>query len=195
MNRNFLKMDMRNEKGSALITAVLILMVVTVIGIIATRTSNMELQIATNEKVHKMTWFATDAVCDELSTELIEQNIEQRGFGSQAPPFEYGASENLMVYTSELFMNTEGATCASNVPEEDNRDIAVSGLGQSVVSVRIYGNTELSSGNAIQLPEGYHGRGKGLAGGGAQIVYVIRGLGRGAVNSEARIAAGWRHVI
>jgi hypothetical protein len=194
MSRSILKMDLRNEKGSALITAVLILMVVTVIGIVASRTANMELQIATHDKVHKMTWFATDAVC-ELSAELIEQNIEQRGFGSEPTPFAYGASEDLTVYTSELFMNTEGPTCASNVPEEDNRDVALVGLGQSAVSVRIYGDTMLSSGNAIQLPEGYHGRGKGLAGGGAQIVYVIRGLGRGAVNSEARIASGWRHVI
>jgi hypothetical protein len=183
-------LDIRNERGSALIVTVLILLAVTVIGILSTRSATIELQIAGHDKVHKMTWFATDAVCDGLVPELIEQNIEQRGFGDQLPPFKYGNSNDLDIHTSEFYLNE---TCA--VPSETNRDIEMTGLAQTDVSVVVFGDTRFLPGNAIQLPEGYHGRGKGLAGGGAQIVYIIRGFGRGAANSQARVTTGWRHVM
>jgi hypothetical protein len=180
----------RNEQGSALIVTVLILMTVTVIGILASRTANIELQVASHDKVHKMTWFATDAVCDGLVPELIEQNIESRGFGSQTTPFKYGPSNDLDIFNSEFYLNE---MCA--IPSETNRDIQMTGLSQTTVHVSVFGDTTFSPGNAIQLPEGYHGRGKGLAGGGAQIMFNIRGLGRGAANSEARVTTGWRHII
>lgn len=182
--------NFRNEQGSMLIVVVLVLMVVTVIGILATRSALIEQQVATNDKVHKMTWHATDAVTDGLMPELIEQNIAQRGFGSQTPPITYGNSTNLGIYTSEFYLNE---TCA--VPSETNRDVEMAGLSQTTIGVSVFGVTSLSPGNAIQLPEGYHGRGKGLAGGGAQLQFVIRGLGRGADNSQSRVSSGWRHVI
>lgn len=173
-----------------LIVVVLVLMVVTVIGLLASRTALIEQQIATNDKTFKMTWHATDAVVDGLMPELIEQNIAQRGFGNQTPPFTYGNTNNLDVYNSEFYLNE---TCA--IPSETNRDVEMSGLSQTTVSVVTYGVTEFAPGNAIQLPEGYHGRGKGMAGGGAQIQFVIRGLGRGPANSQARVSSGWRHLI
>jgi Tfp pilus assembly protein PilX len=173
-----------------LIVVVLVLMVVTVAGLMATRSALIEQQIATNDKTFKMTWHATDAVVDGLMPELIEQNITNRGFGTQATPFNYGNTNNLDIYTSEFYLNE---TCA--IPSETNRDVEMSGLSQTTVSVVAYGVTELTPGNAIQLPEGYHGRGKGLAGGGAQIKFVMRGLGRGPANSRARVSSGWRHLI
>ena len=178
-----------NERGSALIVVVLVLMAVTVIGILSTRTALIEQQVATHDKVHKMTWAATDAVVDGLMPELIEQNILQRGFGDQAPPIPYGNSGGLEVYTSDFYLNE---ACA--VPSETNRDVEMSGLSGTSVYVSVFGATRLAPGNAIQLPEGYHGRGKGLAGGGAQLEFVIRGLGRGPANSEVRTASGWRHL-
>ena len=182
--------SLRNEDGSALIVTVLILMTMTVIGILATRTATIELQVAGHDKVHKMTWYATDAVCDGLVPELIEQNIEQRGFGKTDDVIQYGPSGSLDIYTSEFYTNQ--ACC---VPTPTDRDIEMSGLNDTDVSVCVFGRTRFMPGNAIQLPEGYHGRGKGMAGGGAQIIYIIRGLGRGPADSEARVAMGWRHVI
>lgn len=181
---------LKNDKGSALIMTVLILVAVTVIGILSTRTASIELQVAAHDKFQKMTWYATDAVCDGLMPELIEQNIENRGFGGQVPPFNYGNSPNLNIYNSEFYTNE---TCA--IPSETNKDVQMSGLANTDVHVSVYGATELTAGNAIQLPEGYHGRGKGLAGGGAHILFVIRGLGRGAASTEARVSTGWLHVI
>ena len=190
MNRKpFLKYG--NENGAALITTVLILVAVTVIGLLASRSSLIEQRIGTNDKIHKRTWYATEAVVSGLMPELIEQNIEKRGFGAGAPPIAYGPSNQLNVYTSDFYNNEQ---CA--IPSETNRDVQANNLAQTNVYVSIYGRTELSAGNAIQLPEGYTlPRGGGAAGGGTQKLYIIRGLGVGAANSQAYIPIGYRHVI
>jgi hypothetical protein len=181
---------LRNDRGSALIIVLLVLVAVTTIGLLAARTSLIEERIASYDKFHKVTWYATDAVVLGLMPELIEQNIANRGFGSYPPPIPYGNAGNLDVYTSDFYMNDQ---CA--VPSETNRDVEAKNLSGADVNVSVYGTTELSEGNAIQLPEGYHGRGHGLAGGGAAMIFVIRGLGRGSANTEARVAGGWVHVI
>lgn len=177
--------NLKNEKGSALIVVILVLTVMTVIGVLATRTSTIELQVASHDKLHKMTRYATEAVCDGLAPELIEQNIERRGFGSQTPPFNHGPTTDLWVHNSEFYLNE---TC-------NGADVQMDNLSETTVQVAMFGDTTLSPGNALQLPEGYHGRGKGLAGGGAQIIYTISGLGNGPAKSQARVVTGWRHLI
>jgi len=51
----------KKEEGSVLIVALLILVLLTIIGIAATRTGEIELQISGNEKIHKMIFYAADA--------------------------------------------------------------------------------------------------------------------------------------
>ena len=179
-----------NDQGSALIVTMLVLLAVTVIGLLASRTANIEQHIASYDKFHKMTWYATDATVLGLMPELIEQSIANRGFGSQPPPIPYGNSANLDIYNSYFYLNEQ-----CTVPTESSKDVQTKDLSGTDVYVSIYGVTGLAAGNAIQLPEGYHGRGHGLSGGGAKTLFVIRGLGKGGAHSEARIAAGWLHVI
>jgi hypothetical protein len=198
MNTNIEHPDIKNEKGSALIVAIMILMVVTVIGIIASRTANIELRIATHDKTHKMTWFATDAMVDGLVPELMEQAIDLRltvdDVLSEVMPV---WSEDLSTPTPAFYINEEDDDVCVNCPFPDNADIVLTkaAMGQADLFVRVYGATGFLPGNALQLPEGYHGRGKGLASGGAIIIYDIRGLGQGAAESESRISSRWRHVI
>lgn len=51
----------RNEDGSALIVAVLILLLCTIIGIFATNTSTIEIQISGNDKFHKIAFYCADS--------------------------------------------------------------------------------------------------------------------------------------
>lgn len=204
MNTHIEHPDIQSEKGSALIVAIMILMVVTVIGIIASRTANIELRIATHDKTHKMTWFATDAMVDGLVPELMEQAIDLRltedDVLSEVMPV---WSDHLTALTPAFYINEEDADPCKNCPfwddehNDDNADIVLSSaaMGQADLFARVYGATGFLPGNALQLPEGYHGRGKGLASGGAIIIYDIRGLGQGAAESESRISSRWRHVI
>ena len=50
-----------NDRGSVLIIALLVLVLLTIIGISATTTTTTDIQIASNEKVHSMTFYAADA--------------------------------------------------------------------------------------------------------------------------------------
>lgn len=53
--------QLRNEEGFVIITALLILMLLTIIGISAVKTSNIELQISTNMLIHKMSFYAAES--------------------------------------------------------------------------------------------------------------------------------------
>ena len=50
-----------NEKGSIILAAMVILIVLTMIGIAATRTSTIEIEIAANDKFHKQALFESDS--------------------------------------------------------------------------------------------------------------------------------------
>lgn len=53
--------SINNEKGIVLISAVIFLLLVTVLGIFATTTSNIELQISGHNKLSKMVFYAADS--------------------------------------------------------------------------------------------------------------------------------------
>ncbi len=55
------KDPINNENGFVIVIALIMLAIVTVIGIAATRTSETELQISGNEKLHKLSFYAAEA--------------------------------------------------------------------------------------------------------------------------------------
>lgn len=183
----------KNREGYALILCVLILMVCTIIGLLASRSAIIGLHTASNDKTHKMTWYSTDAVCDGLMPELIEQSVENRGFGSDEPPISYGnsATSTVQIYTSNFFENkTADLVC----PSETNRDILVPSLNGADVYVTAAQVPVYLRGNSLLMAEGYHGRGKGAAGGGTGLLFTIRGLGNGVASSRTRLTRGWLHI-
>ncbi|MCJ8499312.1 pilus assembly PilX family protein [Desulfatitalea alkaliphila] len=190
------------QSGSALITTVLILLVVTIIGILSTRTANIEVNIATHDKLYKRTWFATDATVQEFVPELTEQAIELRLAAEDVEKELSDALDGgLTLNDAQFYLNESPGpdsvltACYDKIPEPDNADmvLAAGAIGPTDLYVRIYGDTEFSPGNALQLTEGYEGEGLGAGRGGAMIIYDIRGLG--VSNSEVRIMNRYRHVI
>jgi hypothetical protein len=53
--------SLNNEKGVVMLAALIFLMLLTVIGIFATNTSNIELQISGHNKISKMVFYAADS--------------------------------------------------------------------------------------------------------------------------------------
>ena len=51
----------KKEEGSIMVVALLILVLLTIIGLAATNTSKIELNISGNEKLHKMAFYAAEA--------------------------------------------------------------------------------------------------------------------------------------
>lgn len=66
------------EQGFALITTLLILLVLTVLGILATNNTTIELRIAGNDRVHKQTFYQADG-----GTELIERLLYENSICSE----------------------------------------------------------------------------------------------------------------
>jgi hypothetical protein len=183
--------NMNNQNGSVLVMVLVVLLALTALGIMAMRTGNTELDVAANDKFHKMVFFAADGV-NEMTTELIEQNIEERGFSTST----WGGTGEVSIANGDFYANAEDSMVPdNNIPSPTNRDIEVPNMGENSVYLRVYGNSTLSTGSALQIAAGYEGIGKSVAGGGAQIVYEVRSLGTGPAGSRARIWLRWRHLI
>jgi hypothetical protein len=177
-----------NQRGSAVLITLVVMLSVTAIGILTTRTAYIEHQISYSDKFFKMTWFATDAVTSEMTPELIEKSIREKGLSTG--PF-YGVE----VIEPEFYMNMEPATCTEQVASTTNRDFYAPQLGEATVHTRVFrGETQLMAGNSLELEEGYAGRGKTLAKGGIFIDFTIRGLGVGPNKSKAITFDTWRHI-
>ena len=208
-----------NQRGSALVIALLMLVVLTLIGISATTTTTFEMQIATNDKLFKSAFYAADGAT-EMCGEVIEQNIEDRDWSNKIArgnvavwrrtknsydTFVDLADGNLyMNRDDDLIPNTTDEE-VSGLPSDDNHDLiypltAVNTgswtlTGAAHTSMKVEGNTTLSTGSAVQLIAGYEGKGKGASAGGAWVTYDIRANRNDVRNTQARILLGWRHVL
>jgi Tfp pilus assembly protein PilX len=171
----------RNEEGTVLIIALLMLVLLTVIGISASTISNIEVQVAGNEKFYKIAFYAADGGT-EAGSELLEKNIEVRTFPSQ--PYTLPSS-TVTVNDSNFW---------SQVTQPSGNTATV-GLPVGAVGLKIWGNSQLSSGGAIQLIAGYEGKGKGSGGGGAYTVHNVRSMSSSVAASGATVEVLWRHLI
>jgi hypothetical protein len=83
----------------------------------------------------------------------------------------------------------------SDYPSDTVRDIRINRTAGSRTNLSIYGSTQLSTGNAIQMVAGYEGKGKGVGSGGAYLMYNVYSEHMGRDNSQAMIMSQWRHMI
>ncbi len=83
MKLSTLKKPIENENGAILIIALLMLIVVTLLGIAATDSTNIELQISGNEKVYKQAFYNADS---GVFYAVAKGNVMVPGHGA-APTF------------------------------------------------------------------------------------------------------------
>jgi len=185
-----------SQGGSAIILTLLILSILTMVGLLAARSTTTEVRMATNDMRHKLAFYTAEGVA-ELVSEVLEKTL--------ACPGESGAGfgQGGLVYaeTDDFWKNKRDT---DRLPTDDNgsgapvRDLRVPADGSDEephTNVVIGGATKLSVGNSLQTAAGYEGNGRSLAGSGAHIVYdeIIQHVGH--FNTEARIKIQWRHVI
>ena len=183
---------MNNSDGAVTIAALLILAVLTILSISSISTSNMEVQVATNDKVHKMSFYAADGG-SELGTELLELNIAcPSGFSGDdlAIP-----GTNITVVDADFWMQTAAPGASGDYPSDALRDVLINNPGGTHTNLSMFGSTVLGKGGAIQMSAGYEGKGKGAAGGGTALLYEIHSQHLGLANSESVVAIQWRHNI
>lgn len=193
---------MNDDKGFVLITALLIMVVLTIIGIAATTNTSLELQIAGNDKVHKQAFYGAEGAAI-LGVELLEQNLNcPTGFKSGAMPdwTTIEPTNYIAVNNSSLdFARNPPSATPSDILDNDKADInfplAFTDSATPDSYLMIGGAATMLPGGSLQMAAGYEGVGKSAAGGGIARFYDIYARHQGADNSQSIIILGWRHIV
>lgn len=199
------------ESGFVLVVTMFVLIVLTIIGLSATSTTQIELQIAGNDRIHKETFYQADGGA-EAGVQLAEENVScPTGFSapglSNTNPATFVSFQGVDVFDAmfaydERFVDIAGAPAAlANYPEDTARSVRIplDPANRNDVdphtNIAIWGETRLSAGSAIQMAAGYEGRGKSAGSSGAYIAYEIHSQHKGLLNSESIVRLEWRHLV
>lgn len=174
------------EDGFVLIAAMMALLVLVILGISSITSTNIELQIAGNDKISKQAFYAADGGT-EVGANLLEENVScPEGFAAQ--PLSIGSVE----VVDKIFWTQETVA----LPSDTVRDIRFPANDAAPhTNVTISGNTVLNHGSALQMIAGYEGMGKGAASGGSLIMFDIYAQRLEMNNATSTVYLLWRHAI
>jgi len=183
----------RNERGSAIIVALVILAVLSLLVQILTQSSTTESEIAGSDRVYNETFYAADGAT-ELAAELLEQNIAcPSGFTKN------NRGGLIEVSNLDFWLNTEDAveTPGDGGDGEQPRDFFLPigyTPGEPHTNFTLGGRTKFALGGAIEMAAGYEGKGKAAAMGGAHLIYDIATQRIGRAKSQSIVWTQYRHV-
>ena len=208
-----------NQSGFVLVMAMLVLVILVIIGTSATKNSQMDLQIAGNDKISKQNFYRAESGI-QLGSRMVEENTAcPSGFSNEGVT-SLGAAgiavaNPVFWQNAPVWVNTGSSTpetppansiyvmdsaCPSPKPSSTSACYAP----QAFVfthqdgwpsNVAAAGTTSFAAGSAVQMVSGYEGKGKGAAAGGGKINYSIVSQGQGARNSLSEVEILWQHVI
>lgn len=216
---------LRGEQGFVLVGALLILVILVLVGISATTSTILELQIAGAERVNRETFHSADGGT-QLAARLVEESLgHTSGFtkltaeANTATKCPSGLTPGVLNDTTAGFTpNTTILVCDNTLSTNEvqrtpsdlssltgraERDLAYYPNGYNSASpnaiphtnITMSGVTTVVQGAGLQMVAGYEGKGKGVAGGGGQILYTIFSQHMGRSNSESMVEVTWRHII
>jgi Tfp pilus assembly protein PilX len=121
---NSITKQIRNEAGSMIVVAILILAVLTTIGIAGITGSNTERQIATSEQIHKMAFYAAEAGRSYIvqNPDLYYENNTTIG-GSLSFPDQADASAEFDLSTLQSANGTVGYVGSSLPPRGSGYEV------------------------------------------------------------------------
>lgn len=176
--------DKSGEQGSVMIVALVILVLLTVIGISATSTTNIETQIAGNDKFHKIAFFAADSgvpVCAKLITTIMNDQLQ--------PVLD------AVTYTVNADDPAPLLSQIMGYEDYDGNDVTFEfSSSNSTVEIDVDRvSAQYLTGGSVEFGSGAEGVGGGAAG--VAIIYSLDCIGSGPANSQSNIVAGYRKVI
>ncbi|MBN1626081.1 MAG: hypothetical protein JW944_06105 [Deltaproteobacteria bacterium] len=185
----FCSKDNSGEQGSVMVVALVILVLLTIIGISATTTTNIETQIAGNEKVQKIAFYTADSGVP-TSAKLISAIIDSQTQPTLAD-VEYAEVGGV---TDPLLRQIMGYDPYDGGDPRDDVTFTFGSNTTASADIERTG-TEILAGGGVEFGSGAEGVGGGAAGGGVAIFYDIDSLGEGPSNSQSNIVAGYRKVV
>jgi len=200
----------KNQRGSVINVALLILILIFLVGIGLHKISTTDIKIASNMKTQATTFYETEAGLEGVS-ELLELNVDcPLGFNDTtdipAKP-NWERIEGRFIVTDLAFWRRDDAVDPRVDPDPGtNTDIIAYSvdpgetdypldLDKPYTTFSIGGQPRFASGSAIQMAAGYEGLGRGAATGGASIIYDIYAMRYGNNGSEALNTIQWIHLL
>ncbi len=179
--------DQNNEQGSVLVVALVILVLLTIIGISATTTTNIETQIAGNDKFQKIAFYIADGgipATAKVITAIIDAGDEPDDLGSA------------VTYLGEDGSLLDKVMGYNEITDTDDPDVRFTIGPVNETNVDLHRTrTEILAGGGVEFAAGSEGVGAGAAGGGVAIFYNIGSEGSGPSNSRSNIIADYRKVV
>lgn len=183
----------RNQQGMALISALLLLLVISLLAVGLSMDSSMDVRMAAYQNFRARAFGSAEAALTTAG-DILDDNIYDAGWSGNPDPFSYPnlSAEYDDLVAGDILINGDGTFYL-----EEN--LALDPV--MVMSGEIQANccvqkavTVMAKGGAVQVAAGYAGTGKGLGGGGAHIIYNIEVVGNDADHAQAALAMNYRHV-
>ena len=201
-----------NESGYVLIGVLFILLLMIVIGLAGTTDTSLELQIASNDRIRRETFYQADGTT-QIAVRLVEESVGSAGaftaLDSDSILIDPDTPNNTVLIVDDTLWNNQAGRGFTDVKDDTaiggGRDFAYFPDGYDTTladpdaephsNIIVDGVTTTIAGSGLQQLAGYEGKGKGSAGGGGKILYTIYSQYKGKNESESIVAVQWRHVI
>ena len=212
MNRTSQSNFSHLESGMALVVALIMLLVMTMIAVVATRTTTVDLKMTTNTTLSRRAFQSSEGSRTSIGPTL-EDHVFYRGWpqseGGSAPPtasFNIPIEVKIVNGTADYFMGTNGVL-ADLVSDpyarmEDIRFKLDSDGDNSPDNTDMFSDiwvtrraSMLSAGSGAAQASAYLGPGVGAAGAGSHVFFDIRSIGVSAGNAEIVTGADYRVLV
>ena len=184
-----------NRRGAALIVAVLILVVLTIIGIYALTTSTVETKIAGFSREYEVAFYIADSG-SPIAIEVTKYIIHHVPTTADDLPSPWDAVTDSSLI-DEVFSETTSTDDVSSGPDIATNDQVNLGF-PSDTSLKMDVDRLASyqiAGGAIEFGAGYEGIGRGQEAGGTAILFGFDSLGEYTTGAASRVETGYRHVV
>jgi len=187
-----------NQRGSALIVAIMILAILTLVGIAVTNTTRIETIIAGNEKFHKIAFYNADSgvhVIPKLISYCVDNGEAQPGLANinylddSGNPDASSGTLDIFFYEMMGFDALLGRAAHDDVCDTS----FVMGGHDVEVDIERSGQQSLAGGG-VEFASGAEGIGVGSAGGVA-LLYTLDSFGDGPATAESEIVGVYRKVV
>ena len=176
----------RKEEGAVLIVAVFITLALVVLGSLASMLTNVELDIARNDRFGKEAFFVADA-----GTPIITKVIKEMIFNEGINPSNYPGvafETNLLNEVRNYFEGDSGLNDKDIDSPENNPDIQTTVLGKDLDVDVDWRLRKSGAGGSLLFAMGYEGIGADRSHGGVKIYYDIDAKGEVSGSTTAKVS-------
>ena len=193
------------EQGYVLLTSIIFLVIVTVLSLSAVRIGNVGERTTTNTAL-QMKVFETSEAARTAAATVLDEHIYYRGWPSnnggslQSNLFPVASSLTIRdadsdSVTDNLYEDKVAAGLATDVADDSTVDIQYSQSGQNA-DVYVFRNlAQTAPGSSAAMVSGYEGTGRAAAGGGGNVWFDLRAVGRGAGGARSITNSDYRFVV